>query len=284
MSAGRAGVLLATLVLACGDAETHADSTMARDLALANQSPPLEPELKDTVIGRPVTPPAPAPRGTPVARGDVPRGDVPRRETAPAPADTATAPQPLTQLPPPGEPARAESRFRGLPAGTAIRLTTKSQLCTTNLPGDKITATVTSDVAGENGAVIPAGSTVVLELAEAAPGDSPDNARLRVRIRSVFVNDQPLAVPSEIAVDSGLERRTLPRDKGADRRKVVGGAVAGAVIGQVMGKDTKSTVTGAVVGAAAGAGAAAASTKYDACLNAGSTLTATTTQAIPIAG
>jgi len=139
-------------------------------------------------------------------------------------------------------------------------------------------------VVGENGAAIPAGTVVVLEVADVIPGDKPENARVVLRIRSVLVNDRPVSVPSDIAVTSELERHQVPRDRGADRRKVVGGAVAGAVIGQIMGKNTKSTVTGAVAGAAAGAVAAAGSRQFDACLPAGGSLRATTTQPVALAG
>jgi uncharacterized protein YcfJ len=85
-----------------------------------------------------------------------------------------------------------------------------------------------------------------------------------------------------VAVLSGLERRAVPRDKNADRKKVVGGAIAGAILGQIMGKDTKSTVIGAAAGAAAGTAAAAASRKYDACLPAGGSLRVTTSQPITL--
>lgn len=173
--------------------------------------------------------------------------------------------------------------FRGIPAGATFALVTKSAICTTNLPGDKITGTITSDVAGENGAVIPGGTTVVLEVAQVSPGDKPETAAITLRIRSVLVNDQPVTVPSDVTVTSELERHTMPRDKGADRKKVIGGVVAGAIIGQILGKNTKSTVVGAVAGGAAGAAAAAATgTKYDACLPAGGTLRAVTREPVPL--
>jgi hypothetical protein len=74
----------------------------------------------------------------------------------------------------------------------------------------------------------------------------------------------------------------VPRDKNADRRKVVGGAVAGAVLGQIMGRNTKATVIGAAAGAAAGTAAAVASRKYDACLPAGGAVRVTTTRQITL--
>jgi hypothetical protein len=257
--------------LACGGTDRRAaDSTLARDLAMASQSA-AEPQLNDTALATKAVAPARAPRRSPT-RNRTPVLPAPE----PAPATIATPHDPVP-------PTAAAPAFRGIPAGSTFALTTKGAICTTNRPGDKFTATITADVAGENGAVIPAGSTVVLEVAQVTPGDTPESATIALRIRSVVVNDQPVPIPSDVSVASPLERHTLPRDKGADRRKVVGGVVAGAIVGQILGKDTKSTITGAVVGGAAGAATAAATgTKYDACLPAGGTLSATTREPVPL--
>ncbi len=264
------------LVLACADSAKRGatDSAYARDLALAGQTQAV-PELRDTALSAPARRAAPAP-----ARREA-RTATSARAELPVPAPPASAPRD-----PVVEPLAAPSPppFRGIPAGANFTLTTRSPICTTNRPGDKITATITATVSGANGAAIPAGTTVVLDVAEVIPGDTPESARIVLRIRSVFINDQPVALPSDVAVTSELERHQLPRDKGSDRRKVVGGAVAGAVIGQIMGKDTKSTITGAAVGTAAGAAAAAGSRQYDACLPGGGSLKVTTTQPLPITG
>ena len=276
----RAGAIiaLALATAACGESRGNTDSTLTRDLSLAGQSNAAAPQLNDTALTsppakvarskRPTTPPTPRPHDTAASAATT---------TANSPADAA----PSSPAPPP---APSQPLFRGIATGATLELRTKSPVCTTNLPGDKITATVAADVSGENGATIPAGTGVVLEVAEVIPGDTPQNARVVLRIRSVLVNDRPVSVPSDVAVTSELERRQVPRDRGADRRKVVGGAVAGAVIGQIMGKNTKSTVTGAVVGAAAGTVAAAGSRQFDACLPAGGSLRATTTQPVALAG
>jgi uncharacterized membrane protein len=137
-------------------------------------------------------------------------------------------------------------------------------------------------VHGENGAVLPAGTTVVLEVASVTPGDTPQAAQITLRVRSIVINDEAVSADANVAILSDLERRQVPRDKNSDRRKVVGGAVAGAVIGQIMGRDTKSTVIGAAAGAAAGTAAAMAGRKYDACLPAGSSVRITTSQQIAI--
>ena len=278
MMKGFATLLLALGAISCrsADSRTTADSTLTRDLAMANQAT-AEPQLNDTALTPLARPPAPPPRARPRAPRRV--APVPQPDTTSTAAAAAAPAATVPDVPEAPKPVP----FHGIPAGATFSLSTRSAICTTNLPGDKITATITSDVPGENGAVIPGGSTVVLEVAQVTPGDKPENASVTLRIRSVLVNDQSVAVPSDVAVTSELERHTMPRDKGADRKKVIGGVVAGAIIGQILGKDTRSTIGGAVVGGAAGAAAAAATgTRYDACLPAGGTLRVTTREAVPL--
>jgi hypothetical protein len=259
---------------ACSDQgkQAAADSDLAHDIALANQVP-ANPTFNDTALSAaPEAPPpaAPARRTTKAA---------PRTSRTPAPRRVATEVVPSRVEPTPAAEQPAP-RARGFQSGTSFGLTTKSPICTTNRPGDKITATLTEPVTGENGAYMPAGTTVVLEVASVTPGDRPESAQISLRVRSILLNDEPVSMEGNVAIASELERREIPRDKNADRRKVVGGAVAGAIIGQIMGKDTKSTVIGAAAGAAAGTAAAAASRKFDACLPAGGSLRVTTSQPI----
>lgn len=271
-------VVLMTVAAACKgrDAAASADSAeLARDIALANQTVAY-PQFRDSAIA---PEPEPKPASQPIRRA--PQRTAPAREVQrvvverPRPAETVEAP--VEQPAPPPAP-----RFRGINAGTSFGVSTKSPVCTTNLPGDKIVATTMEAVRGENGAVIPAGTTIVLEVASVTPGDSPQAAQISLRVRSIDINEQPVTTEADVAIVSELERRELPRDKGSDRRKVIGGAVAGAVIGQIMGRDTRSTVIGAAAGAAAGTAAAMAGRKYDACLPAGSTVRITTSQQIAV--
>src|SRR5438552_2196351 len=267
---------LALAVAACSDKnkQAGADSELAHDLALANQAP-ANPQFTDTAMSAPAKAPratTPPPRTTRrVATG----------RTTPRPTSTRVQPSRVEPTPVAEAPAPAP-RARGFQAGTSFGLVTKSPVCTTNLPGDKLTATLTAPVRGENGAYLPEGTTVVLEVASVTPGDNPESAQISLRVRSILVNDEPVNMEGDVAVLSGLERRQVPRDKNADRKKVVGGAIAGAILGQIMGKDTKSTVIGAAAGAAAGTAAAAASRKYDACLPAGGSLRVTTSQPITL--
>jgi hypothetical protein len=269
-------LMLGFAVAACSDRNkpASADSDLAHDLALVNQTPAV-PQFNDTAL-------VAVPKTQPSARR-------PARNTKTAPTrrtTTASAPtrvQPTRVEPTPTVEERAPApRTRGFGAGTTLALITKSAVCTTNLPGDPITATLTAPVKGENGAYLPEGTTVVLVVASVTPGDTPESAQISLRVRSILLNDEPVSMEGDVAVLSGLERRQVPRDKNADRKKVVGGAIAGAILGQILGKDTKSTVIGAAAGAAAGTAAAAASRKYDACLPAGGSLRVTTSQPITL--
>jgi hypothetical protein len=110
-------------------------------------------------------------------------------------------------------------------------MTTGSKVCTnSNLPGDKITATLSSSLTGTNGAVLPAGSTVVLELASATPGQDATSAQMTFRVRSVAVGDKTYEVNAEATPLGQLESAVVPNsDPNATKKKVIGGAIAGAV-------------------------------------------------------
>jgi len=275
--------LIALTLAACGDSRDSAaaDSELARDLALAVQTQRAAPEFSDSALSTAPEPrrAAPPPRQTPITKATAPaRRTTPVVTQRPRPtAPTVVVEQPAPQ-PAPVPPRRAP----GFGAGTSFGVSTKSQVCTTNMPGDKIVATLNEGVSGENGAYIPAGTSVVLEVASVTPGDSPESAAITLRVRSIDIDDQAVSVPASVAILSDLERREIPRSGGADKKKVIGGAIAGAVIGQVLGRDTRSTVIGAAAGGAAGAAAAAASRKYDACLPAGASVRITTSEQITL--
>jgi len=164
-------------------------------------------------------------------------------------------------------------------AGAGIVMTSGGRVCTeTNRPGDKIVATVDSPVAGSNGALIPAGSKVVLEIASVTPGDQ---AQIQFRVRALYVNDSLYSLAGSVSPTTPLERvKVANPDANADKKKVIGGAIAGAILGQIIGHNTKGTVIGAATGAAAGAVAAKAGEKYEACLPAGASLHMTLAQPI----
>ena len=267
-------------VVACSDRDSQAlaDSELARDLALANQTP-VYPQFADSSESSAPEPQRvqPPPRQTKTARTST----APRRQSQPViQRPRPSAPEPVEEQMAPA-PSPEPRRLAGFGAGTSFSISTGAEVCTTNLPGDKIVATLDHAVIGENGAYLPAGTSVVLEVASVTPGDRPEAAQISLRVRSVVINDEAVSVPSTVSIQSDLERRARP-DGGSDKKKVIGGAIAGAIIGQVIGRDTRGTVIGAAAGTAAGAAAAAASRKYDACLPAGSQARVTTSQQITV--
>jgi hypothetical protein len=159
-------------------------------------------------------------------------------------------------------------------------MTTNGRTCTSALAGDKFTATVTSETVGSNGAVIPAGSTVVLEVTSVERADPIGASRIHFHVRAIDVNGQPYPADGEVTTPSGME--TVRVSKGSDRTRVVGGAIAGAVLGRIIGKDAKGTVIGAAAGAAAGTAAAKRSQGSEACLPEGSALTLTLSREIVV--
>jgi hypothetical protein len=259
-----------------------ADSVLARDLALAGQQTAVQPSFQDTSVA-PTPEPAPAKQQQRV----VERQPAPRRAPAEIPRRQAPPPRPVAQTPPPQPapinalpaPAAAPlSAPAGPPseigAGVNFGLTSGSKVCSnTNLPGDKLVATLNETVTGSNGAVIPAGSTVVLEVTSVTPGENAESAQVGFRVRSVVVNDKTYHVEATVTPMAPLEKsKVADGDPNADKKKVIGGAIAGAILGQMIGHNTKGTVIGAAAGAAAGAAVAKSGEKWQACLPAGAPL------------
>jgi hypothetical protein len=272
---------------ACGDksakARAAADSDLARDLALASTQPAAQPTFQDTTVAPSPTPAKHveqqtlAPVRTRVARQ-------PKRET-PRPVAQAPAPQPApipVSIAPAAAPAALPAPApASIGAGSGLALTSGSKVCTsTNLPGDKLVATVNEAVTGSNGAVIPAGSSVVLEVASVTPGNNGQSAQITFRVRSVVVNDKTYNVAAEVTPLTPLEKTKVAGDPNADRNKVIGGAIAGALIGQIIGHNTKGTVIGAAAGAATGAAVAKSGEKWEGCLPAGAAMRLTLNSAL----
>src|SRR5256885_6008077 len=202
---------LIALAGACSDRgkQTVADSELAHDLALANEAPQsVNPIFQDTAMSSAPEKRAISPSRTPTRAPTARPSPQPRRPQPQPVRRTPTRVEPTQTVEQPAPaPAPAEHRAPGFRAGTSFGLVTKSAVCTTNLPGDKITATVTSAVVGENGAVIPLGTTVVLEVVSIGAGDRPETAQIGLRVRSILINDEPTNVDGDVAVTSELERR-----------------------------------------------------------------------------
>jgi hypothetical protein len=257
------------------DGTSGLDSAFARDIALAQRQAPPQTVFNDAPLGGSAAaapepsapPPSRTPRPTPTARRESPRAPVARtpRSTPPAPTPVERAPEPA-------------SSAGVIGAGTRVGMTMNDRTCTTALVGDKFTATVSSATVGSNGAVIPAGATVVLEVTSVERADPVEASRIRFHVRAIDVNGEPYPAEGEVAALSQMETERV--SGGSDRTKVVGGAVAGAVLGRIFGGSTKATVIGAAAGAAAGTVAAKRSQNTQACLAAGSSLQLTLSREI----
>jgi hypothetical protein len=279
--ATRVAALICSLGLAaaCADKRrsTSVDSDLARDLQLAGQLP-AQPTFQDTALSSPSTKvlekPEPSLRTVTPARRNVPRAPAPTRVAVSTESDArSAAPAPAS--------APAPAPSREIAAGTGISMTAGGRVCTeTGRPGDKIVATTDGAVTGSNGAVIPAGSKVVLEVASVTAGQSPEQSQIVFHVRALYVNDVLYSVSGDVTPVSNLERVKVAGAPNADKKKVIGGAIAGAIIGQIMGKSTKSTVIGAATGAAAGAVVAKAGERYEGCLPEGASLRLTLTQPV----
>jgi hypothetical protein len=252
------------------------DSSLAQDLVLAQREGPGPVVFNDAPEGA-AKPAAAAPaRPTPQPRpprASAPRPrPTPRRESPPAPVASAPrAPVRQAEEPEP-TPAPAPAAVAGIiGAGSRIGMTINGRVCTnTALAGDKFTATVTTSTIGSNGAMIPAGATVVLEVASVDRADPIENSRIEFRVRTIDVNGSARQADGDVQTLAALEGRQTVGSN--EKTKVIGGAVAGAVLGQIFGRSTKSTVIGAAAGAAAGTAAARASRTSFACLPEGSPL------------
>ncbi|MDQ2890079.1 MAG: YMGG-like glycine zipper-containing protein [Gemmatimonadota bacterium] len=259
-------------VAACsGEKKTDSvaqDSTLNRDLQLANRDSAAQPQLSD-VPAR--TAPAAKPAPTPVASATRPT----RREPAPAPVRT---PRPTTSTTASGNtvtrtPGRTETALGTIAAGSSISLTSNSRVCTnTNQVGQTISATVVNSVTGSNGAVIPAGATAQLEITQLKRSDNMnDKIQIGFRVQSISFGGHTYPVTATVSSAQVDRVRNEPGSK--DAQKVATGAAVGAIIGQIMGHNTKSTIIGAGVGAAAGAGTAAATANYEGCVPSGGNIT-----------
>ncbi|HSQ28590.1 MAG TPA: YMGG-like glycine zipper-containing protein [Gemmatimonadaceae bacterium] len=282
----RAAILGAAVVslAACGDRRAAdraaADPALSRDLTLAS-APTAQPTFQDTAI-------APAPAAATRPTQEPPAPAPVRKRVAPQPRVEAPQPVPQQKLPPqpvaqaPAEaPAAAPARGE-IGTGTGFALTSDSKVCTnSNMPGDKLVATLNSAVTGSNGAVIPAGANVVLEVASASAGQNGENPRITFRVRSIVVNDKTYSVAGDVTTLDTLQRtKVASGDPNGQKKKVIGGAIAGALIGQMIGHNTKGTVIGAAAGAAAGAAISKSGEKWEGCLPSGAALRLTLSEPV----
>ncbi len=265
--------LKATLVLslalvagACAknDDTAAADSALNSDIQLANRDTAAQPALTD-VPAATATNPAPstaAPRATTPAR-------TPATTTRRPTTTTTSSGNTVTRTP-----AGSAARVGTIPAGATLSLASGQKICTnTSRVGERFSATVTSPVAGSNGAMIPVGATANVEVTELKRSENAnDDVRMGFRVVSVTYGGHTYPI-SATTTDAQVSK-VKNQPKGKDVQKVIGGAAIGAIAGQILGKSTKATVIGAAAGGAAGAAAAAATSNYEGCVNSGARITA----------
>jgi hypothetical protein len=269
-------IVAALSFAACTVSDSKSDTSLARDTALnrdlelANRDSAVQPQLKDVPATPAAETPAPAP--------------TPMRTTTPKPAASRPAPRPAATTPPapttrttasgntetrnaPGTAAASGGGAVGtIASGTSLSLTSNSRVCTnTYTVGQTFNATVANSVEGTNGASIPSGATVKLEVTQLKRSENAnDKIIMEFAVRSVSFGGRTYPVSGTVA-DAQVERvRNQPKNK--DVQKVATGAAIGAIAGQILGKNTKSTIIGGAVGAAAGAGAASATANYEGCV------------------
>ena len=178
---------IAVVAGACNKQDKNAnalgqDSTLNRDLQLANRDTMSQPQLKDVpppVDSTAAQPAAPAPAPKPAAPRPRPRAPRPAPST-PSTSQPAQPAQPTTtasgnsvSTAPSGNQTLGE-----IPTGSLINLTSNDKVCTnTNKATDRFTGTVTDAVVGSNGAVLPAGSKVVMQVTALKRSGNSSQAR-----------------------------------------------------------------------------------------------------------
>lgn len=261
------------------------DSSLTRDLQLANRDTAAQPQLRDV----PTTPPPAPPRAAtteprrvasaPPVRS-APRPTPPRRVVTQPPVAPPVRSQPTPVTPSgntvqagPAATGRSEGRVGIIAAGTSLALSTGQRVCTnTNTVGDRLTATLAEAVTGSNGVVIPAGATAVLEVTSLARSEQAgENMTIGLVVRSITYEGKSYPVDGEI---TSAQTEKVRSSGGNDAGKVAGGAVVGAILGNIFGgHKAKGTIIGAAGGAAAGAVLANQTAKYDACIPSGGRVT-----------
>jgi hypothetical protein len=198
-------------------------------------------------------------------------------QKAPAVVTRPAAPRPTTTTPRPTAPAPTPAPSRGplLVSGTAISTVTLDSVHSQyTRVGDPIRVRVASDVMSSDGrVVIPAGSTITLEVAEIAQADNRgEKGVLTLTGRSITINGESYPITAR-ATDYEYEMKA--RGVGAtDVARTGAGVAAGAIIGRVIGGKT-GTIVGGIAGGGAGAAVAAKTANRDIIVHAGKSMTIT---------
>src|SRR3954470_3221513 len=181
--------LLAALAACSGREGKKTDSALAADLALASQVQAAKPQFNDTAPAAAVTQSGRAPG---------------RIDNAPRIRPAATRPVSTVA---------AQPAARTIPSGSTFSLSSQQKICTSsNRAGDRFVATLTNPVTGSNGAVIPAGSSVIIELETASAGDNGNGSTLGLRVHSVEFNGMSYPLSGDVYATSELQRTRVMSD------------------------------------------------------------------------
>jgi hypothetical protein len=267
-------IAILTVGAACGDKKaSEAGAAPAREIQLA-PSAPVQPQLNDAPAAAAPVPQKTAPKPVQLARAPKPAQeqvvvrpltpqDVPAASApAPAPVQVATAPAetPMPSAPP-------TPKVGTISAGRTLSVRPVARVCTNTFKaGDRFTTILNESVSGLDGAIIPAGSSVVLKVDESTRSiNSKDSLRLTFSAVSLRIGEQSYDLTGHVAQTAPLEKVRV-QSTGDQAKKVGAGALIGALAGQLLGRNTRSTVMGGAVGAAAGAAVAAGTADYDGCV------------------
>ena len=262
------------------------DTTLTKDLALANRDTALQPQLRDVPVD---STPAPAPAAPAPATRVRPRVTTPRTivrtpvrpvRTTPAEPEIGTSAVTSSGNTVTAEAKGSEKALGTVSVGSEMSFYAGQRVCTnTNQVGDRFTAQIAEPVQGSNGSVIPAGSSAVVEITSLKRSQrANDNIEIGLRVQSITFNGKTYPVTSEVNY-AQIERVRGESNAGSDAVK---GAAIGAVLGQIFGHRTKSTIIGAAGGAAAGAAIGAANAKVDGCVPSGGRITVRLTQPLVV--
>ena len=269
-------IVTVAVLSACGDkGSKQAAGAPAREIQLA-PSAPAQPQLNDAPAASAASGTAaaqPNQKGAQMAKAPARHAPEPKvvvrplttADNPPSAAAAAPAPAPVSA---PAAPAPAPAPTVGtVSAGTAFAVHPVARVCTNTFKaGDRFTATLAQTVQGSDGAMIPAGSSVVLKVDESTrSNNSNDSLRLTFSAVSLRIGEQSYDLTGHVSQTAPLEKVRV-QTTGDQVKKVGAGALIGALAGQLLGKNTRSTVIGAGVGAAAGAAVAAGTTDYDGCV------------------
>lgn len=251
------------------DAAMTQDTALNRDLELANRDTAV-PTLND----------APAPTtAEPAPAASAPTRTAPRSQSSTA---TRRAPAPAaTRETAPAAAAAPAARTGEIAAGSKIVATADGAVCTnTSQVGQTFTATVSEDVQGTNGVVIPAGAKVTLEVTRLAKKTSVrDDVVIDLKVNSIAYGGRTYEPNARV---TPIIDKTRSTTRGQDAKKVGAGAAIGAAIGGITQKSAKGAIIGAAAGAAAGTAAAAATGDYEGCVNVGNRVTLTLDQGLTV--